>query len=554
MAAASTIDLTPIIDRQKVGAFHVRLVVIAFLVVMADGYDISAAAFAGPALIREWHVPPAALGGMFSAGLFSGLFGPLILGWISDHFGRRLVIMAGAAFFGVFTLASVVAENLTTLIVLRFIAGIGISGILPITTSLINEFAPRRMRATLFVLMFSGITFGGGLPGIVAAKFMATYGWQILFWVGGLAPILVAVLVYFALPESIKFLSLRSERHPELVRTLGAMQPGLALDPNSGFTIGGEENREEFSYTAIFKGRLAWITPMFWLSNMINLMIFYFLNQWIPDHSLDQRRSGRARRAGDHRLPVRRHARRSRHHAAPRQVRLRSGADPLPHRHSCRRLHRPAGIVARDDDRAGRSRGLLPPRSAVRQHRHREQHVPDLCPVLGCGLVLWRGPRRRGHRSDRRRRPDRHENADAVSFLYRGDPAGDRLRERAHPGAVLSRRMEPSERDAERAEGSLTSCDALSNACDLARHTTVSRALRSSSSSGVGTTSIAITHAASNEFSEQRFPTDGQIASSNYLVPKAEFVNHFKECLVILETSVKRVHSRNFLRSHKTGS
>ena len=74
-AVAQAIDLTPIIDRQKVGAFHVKLIIIAFLVVMADGYDIGAAAFAGPALIREWHVAPQALGGMFSAGLFAGFFG-----------------------------------------------------------------------------------------------------------------------------------------------------------------------------------------------------------------------------------------------------------------------------------------------------------------------------------------------------------------------------------------------------------------------------------------------------------------------------------------------
>ena len=74
------VDLSPIIDRQKIGAFHVKLIAIAFLVVMADGYDIGAAAFAAPALIREWHVAPEALGGMFSAGLFAGFFGPLILG------------------------------------------------------------------------------------------------------------------------------------------------------------------------------------------------------------------------------------------------------------------------------------------------------------------------------------------------------------------------------------------------------------------------------------------------------------------------------------------
>ena len=282
MAQAQTVDLSRIIDSQKIGGFHIGLVIVCFIIVMADGYDIGAAAFAAPVLIREWHVSPAALGGLFSAGLFAGLFGPLILGWVSDHYGRRTAIVIGGVFFGVFTWASVLAQDLTTLIYLRFIAGLGIAGVLPITVALVNEYAPRRLRATLFVLMFSGVTFGGGLPGIVGARLMADYGWRILFTIGGIVPILVAILVLFTLPESVKFLSLKRERHPRLVALLRRMQPGLALDPASHFVIGGEDNRAKFSYTAIFKGRLAWITPLFWFSNAINLMIFYFVNQWIP--------------------------------------------------------------------------------------------------------------------------------------------------------------------------------------------------------------------------------------------------------------------------------
>jgi len=282
LATAKTVDLSRIIDAQKIGAFHIGLVIVCFIIVMSDGYDIGAAAFAAPALIHEWHVSPAALGGLFSAGLFAGLFGPPILGWIADHYGRRSALVGGLLFFGAVTWASVLSQDLETLIWLRFIAGIGIAGVLPIATALVAEFAPRRIRATLFVLMFSGVTFGGGMPGIVAAKYMATHGWQILFWVGGIVPIAVAIVAAFVLPESIKFLSLKRERHERLVRQIERMQPGLKLDPNSEFTIGGEENRAKFSYGAIFKGRLAWITPMFFISNAVNLMIFYFINQWTP--------------------------------------------------------------------------------------------------------------------------------------------------------------------------------------------------------------------------------------------------------------------------------
>jgi len=282
VAQAQTVDLSRIIDSQKIGAFHITLVVVCFIIVMADGYDIGAAAFAAPALIKEWHISPQALGQMFSAGLFAGLFGPLILGWTADHYGRRAALVGGLLFFGIFTWAAVLAQDIVTMSWLRFIAGIGISGVLPIAVALTSEYAPRRIRATLFVVMFSGVTFGGGVPGLVASRFMGDYGWQILFWIGGITPIIVAFVAMFTLPESIKFLSLKRERHVRLVRQIEHLQPGLGLDPSSNFVIGGEDNREKFSYTAIFKGRLAWITPMFWLSNAVNLMIFYFINQWTP--------------------------------------------------------------------------------------------------------------------------------------------------------------------------------------------------------------------------------------------------------------------------------
>jgi len=282
MAAAATFDVTRIIDEQKLGKFHVLLLIFTFLTVLVDGYDIGAVAFAAPALVKEWHLTRPELGPLFSAGLFSGLFGPLALGFLSDRFGRKKAIIGAMIFFGLFTLVSVTAQSLQALIVYRFIAGLGIAGILPIVTSLNNEYAPRRLRATMFVLMFCGVTFGGGLPGIVAGQFMGTYGWHILFWVGGLLPIIIAVGLIFVLPESVKFLALRPSRHGELAAILRKMNPRLAIPEGAHFYLHGEEERTRFSLKNIFVGRLRFITPLFWVVNAVNLMIFYFVNQWMP--------------------------------------------------------------------------------------------------------------------------------------------------------------------------------------------------------------------------------------------------------------------------------
>ena len=80
----------------------------------------------------------------------------------------------------------------------------------------------------------------------------------------------------------MKFLTLRPGRRAELVARLKQLQPSLAIGPQTRFIIGGEENRERFSFSALLEGRLAILTPLFWISNIVCLMVFYFINQWMP--------------------------------------------------------------------------------------------------------------------------------------------------------------------------------------------------------------------------------------------------------------------------------
>ena len=278
----ATVDVTQVLDGQKVSRFNVSLVILAFLVMMTDGYDLGAAAFAGPGLIREWGLRGPELGVLLSSSLGAGLFGPPLLGYLSDRFGRKRVIVCGAFAFGLFSLAAVATGSLNELVVTRIFAGVALAGTLPIVVSLINEFAPKQARATMVVLMFTGVTFGGGLPGLIALKFMAVHGWRILFWVGGLAPLFMAVVLFFLLPESVKYLTLRPARRAELVALLKRIDGTLQIGPDTQFIISGEQNRPKFSISALLEGPLAVLTPLYWVSNLVCLMVFYFINQWMP--------------------------------------------------------------------------------------------------------------------------------------------------------------------------------------------------------------------------------------------------------------------------------
>ena len=270
-----------LVDEQTVGRFNVRLLVWSFLAMFADGYDLSAMPFAAPSLVHEWHVQGNALGPVFSASLAGIFFGAPLLGWLGDRFGRRVAIIAGCILYGISTLAMALAHDLDQMLVLRVITGIGLGGLMPNTIALSSELSPKRWRATLVVLMFTGITLGSGTPGPVAAWLVPLYGWQVLFVIGGLVPLLVAACLPFVLPESIKFLAMQPHRRPELLQIARRLRPDLTIADDARFEMSAL-TQAKGNPTEIFRGGLAAITPLLWVCFIMVLMSNYFLNSWMP--------------------------------------------------------------------------------------------------------------------------------------------------------------------------------------------------------------------------------------------------------------------------------
>lgn len=280
------VPIDRLVDDQKIGSFNIKLLVWSFLAMFADGYDISAMPFAASELVRQWHVPMSAFGVPFSASLFGILFGAPLLGFIGDRLGRRVAIVLGSVIFGVFTLAMMWATNLDQMTALRFITGIGIGGLMPNTISLNSELAPKRWRATLVVLMFTGVTLGSATPGPVAGWLVPIYGWKVVFLLGGAVPLIVAACLCFVLPESVKFLAARPGRRAELLRTAHHMRPDLSIADDAQFVleqpVAAAPSGGFLGLQRIFSGGLAAITPLLWICFAMTLMANYFLNSWMP--------------------------------------------------------------------------------------------------------------------------------------------------------------------------------------------------------------------------------------------------------------------------------
>jgi AAHS family 4-hydroxybenzoate transporter-like MFS transporter len=279
MSPQQTIEVTEYIDGRKLNAFNVQLVVVSFLVVLVDGFDIAVIALAVPHLIKAWGITsPGAFGPVLGASLFGMLFGAPLIGLFGDRYGRKTAILVCYILFGIFTLWAAWSTSITQLAVLRFLAGIGIGGLLPNIVALNAEFAPRRLQATAVMVSFAGITIGGALPGPVAAYLVPQHGWQILFYLGGIVPLLLVGIIATWLPESIRFLALK-KRPAKVVELLRRMDPGTNVPTDAQFVV---RQNEKLSFKYLFSGELAAMTPLLWLLFALNLMAYFFLLSWMP--------------------------------------------------------------------------------------------------------------------------------------------------------------------------------------------------------------------------------------------------------------------------------
>jgi MFS transporter, AAHS family, 4-hydroxybenzoate transporter len=281
MADAAEVQVSHFLDEHGVGSFQIKLIIWTVLLAMIDGYDIGAIAFAAPSLIREWHIPPADLKWVLSASNFGVLFGSQIFGWIGDRYGRKTALISANLLFGIFTFIAAYSTNLTELSWLRFVAGLGIGGVIPNIVAINAESAPRNARATLAIIAAGMVPLGGALAGFASAAFVPSYGWQVLFFIGGVAPVVFGLAGIFGLPESIKFMTLHESQRSKMEALLRDIRPGYQVPPNARFVI-EDEKQLPSNPIYLFDNGLQAITPLTWLLFACNLMGYFFLISWTP--------------------------------------------------------------------------------------------------------------------------------------------------------------------------------------------------------------------------------------------------------------------------------
>jgi AAHS family 4-hydroxybenzoate transporter-like MFS transporter len=281
MRVSTTIDVPRWIDARKLSPIQLTVFTLCFLMSALDGFDAQVMGYVAPAIGREFHLHPEQMGSVFASGLAGLLVGCLLIAPMADWLGRKKVLVGSALFFGLFSLATTQASGFESLLLLRFITGLGLGGAMPNGIALTAEYLPANRRAAWTMAMFVGFPVGATIGGLIAAPLIPAYGWQIIFWIGGVLPILFAGVMLVGLPESIRHLVTRGEQ-PQAVRAILARIDKTTLIPADARFVINEEKYPGLTVSHLFSGNRALGTVLLWVIFFMSLLDIFFISSWLP--------------------------------------------------------------------------------------------------------------------------------------------------------------------------------------------------------------------------------------------------------------------------------
>ena len=281
--AVRTVDVSAIINNRQLSGFNYGLIVLSWFITVFDGFDMMMVSFTAPFMRDEFGLSKTMLGYVFSAGLLGMMLGGFFFSFLADRIGRRPTIVLAAFTFGILTTSTAFAGSYHALLVLRFVDGFAIGGMLPLAWALNIEFVPVRMRSTIVTVIMMGYSFGTAVAGPMTNWIAPKYGWQGVYLAGGLGTLICATALWMRLPESIRFLVTKGLKPALIARTLQRMDPGSDVRSSDRFVLSDEPKAQgHFWVSDLFVGKLAMITPLLWLGYIASSLAIYFAASWGP--------------------------------------------------------------------------------------------------------------------------------------------------------------------------------------------------------------------------------------------------------------------------------
>jgi AAHS family 4-hydroxybenzoate transporter-like MFS transporter len=275
-----TFDVGEALDEGQWGGYQKLLVFATALTIILDGLDNQLLPPAIPVLMKEWGEPQAAFASVLTSGMVGMMLGGFIGGTVGDRLGRRVALLGSVMFFGLLTILVSFSTGVIMMMVLRFLAGLGLGGAMPNAAALSSEYVPRRQRPFAVTLTIVCIPLGGSLAGIVGGLVLPSLGWRALFLIGGIVPLVLGGILFKVLPESPRYLARSKERWPELRALMG--QLGHPVPVDAAFFDGREKAVARASVGQLLVPEFRRDTLALCGSFFFCLLSVYMGTNWVP--------------------------------------------------------------------------------------------------------------------------------------------------------------------------------------------------------------------------------------------------------------------------------
>jgi AAHS family 4-hydroxybenzoate transporter-like MFS transporter len=264
MTTTNTINITDLINARAVSRFQMGVFFLCALAALMDGYDSVVIGITAPAIAASLGLDVKSFGPVFSAAQFGFMIGAFVAGPLADRFGRKSILILSVAVFGAFSTLTPLAGSYDHLIVLRFLTGLGLGGASATFVSISTEYAPLRVRATIVALMWTMVPAGNVVGGLLSSALLPTHGWETVYYIGGIVPIGIALLMLALVPESAGFLVVHGTGFTRLSAIVGRIAPDLVQTPDTKYLI-TEERSAGAGIQNLFTDGRALTTICFWV-------------------------------------------------------------------------------------------------------------------------------------------------------------------------------------------------------------------------------------------------------------------------------------------------
>lgn len=271
-----------VIANSKFNRFHLLVFIWCFIAIASDGFDIAVYGLGLPQMMNEFGITPAVAGAIGSYTMMGMMAGTFILGTMTDVIGRKRVLAICLVIIGVFNFLAGFAPNETVFVIFRFIASVGMGGLMPVVISLMAEYSPRKNRAMIVALMYCGYSIGTIGASLLGIYFLEYLSWRLFFWVS----IFTVVITPFFLkqfPESITYHIARGNKE-KIADILNRAAGTKKYNANDEYEISEAAGAEKgLPLKKIFNERKALSTIMFWIAVICCLMMIAGLGTWLPN-------------------------------------------------------------------------------------------------------------------------------------------------------------------------------------------------------------------------------------------------------------------------------